>query len=163
MFVEDCMTGDQKLCCNAFLISLFSVMYSKSYFGVGVPKFRQKKIKSCKSTCRLFESHSYLTGVTVAKWYIMLTSVGVFIMQDTAKMRDIYLRRHHMETFPALLAICAANSPVTVTELWFFFNLRLNKQLSKHGWGWWFETPSRPLWRHCNVLCYSYATVLLFI
>ena len=32
-----------------------------------------------------------------------------------------------------------------------FFYLRLNKQLRKQLWGWWFETPSRPLWRHCNV------------
>ena len=31
-----------------------------------------------------------------------------------------------------------------------FFNLRLNKRLSKQPWGWWFETLSRPLWRHCN-------------
>ena len=31
------------------------------------------------------------------------------------------------------------------------FDLRLNKRLSKQSWGWWFETPSRPLWRHCNV------------
>ena len=23
--------------------------------------------------------------------------------------------------------------------------------LSKHWWGWWFETLSSPLWRHCNV------------
>ena len=32
-----------------------------------------------------------------------------------------------------------------------FFDLRLNKRLSKQSWGWWFETPSHPLWRHCNV------------
>ena len=32
-----------------------------------------------------------------------------------------------------------------------FFHLRLNKRLSKQSWGWWFETVSRPLWRHCNV------------
>ena len=25
-----------------------------------------------------------------------------------------------------------------------------NKRLSKRSWGWWFETPSRSLWRHCN-------------
>ena len=31
-----------------------------------------------------------------------------------------------------------------------FFDLRLNKPLSKQSWGWWFETLSRPLWRHCN-------------
>ena len=27
---------------------------------------------------------------------------------------------------------------------------RPNKQLSKQSWGWWFETPLRSLWRHCN-------------
>ena len=31
-----------------------------------------------------------------------------------------------------------------------FFELRLNKRLSKQSWGWWSETPSRSLWRHCN-------------
>ena len=31
-----------------------------------------------------------------------------------------------------------------------FFDLRLNKRLSKQSWGWWFETLSCPLWRHCN-------------
>ena len=31
-----------------------------------------------------------------------------------------------------------------------FIDLRLNKRLSKQSWGWWFETLSRPLWRHSN-------------
>ena len=31
-----------------------------------------------------------------------------------------------------------------------FFELCLNKRLSKQSWGWWFETPSCPLWRHRN-------------
>ena len=35
-------------------------------------------------------------------------------------------------------------------ELWSFFDLRLNKRLSKRSWGWWIETLLRPLWRHCN-------------
>ena len=35
-------------------------------------------------------------------------------------------------------------------ELWCFLDLRLNKRLGKQSWGWWFETPSRSLWRHCN-------------
>ena len=69
--------------------------------------------------------------------------------------------RHQMETFSALLAICAGNSPVTgelpaqrpVTRSFdVFFDLRLNKRLSKQSWCWWFETLSRPLWRHCNAL-----------
>ena len=67
--------------------------------------------------------------------------------------------RHQMETFSALLAICAGNSPVTgelpaqrpaTRSFDVFFDLRLNIRLSKQWWGWWFETPSRPLWRHCN-------------
>ena len=64
-----------------------------------------------------------------------------------------------METFSALLAICAGNSPVPgefptkrpVTRSFdVFFDLRLNQRLSKQWWGWWFETLSRPLWRQLN-------------
>ena len=33
-----------------------------------------------------------------------------------------------------------------------FFDLCLNKPLSKQAWGWSYETPSRSLWRHCNVM-----------
>ena len=35
------------------------------------------------------------------------------------------------------------------------FGVRLNKRLSKHSWGWWFETLSCPLWRKCNVVVKS--------
>ena len=31
-----------------------------------------------------------------------------------------------------------------------FFDLRLNRRLSKQSGRRWFETPSRSLWRHCN-------------
>ena len=64
-----------------------------------------------------------------------------------------------METFSALLAICAGNSPVpgefpaqrpVTSSVDVFFDLRLNKRLSKQSWGWWFETLSCPLWRHRN-------------
>ena len=64
-----------------------------------------------------------------------------------------------METFFALLALCVGNSPVTgefpsqrpaTRSLVVFFDLRLNKWLSNQSWGWWYETQSRSLWRHCN-------------
>ena len=70
-----------------------------------------------------------------------------------------------METFSTLLAVCAGNSAVPgefptqrpVTRSFdVFFDLRLNKRLDKQSWGWWFETLSRPFWRHCNVCRYSY-------
>ena len=66
-----------------------------------------------------------------------------------------------METFSESLAICAGNSPVTgefrtqrpVTRNFdVFFDLCLNGILSKQSWGWWFETLTLPLWRHCNDL-----------
>ena len=74
---------------------------------------------------------------------------------------DMAWWRHQMETFSALLAICAGNAPVpgefpaqrpVTRSFGVFFDLRLNKRLSKQSWGWWFETLLRPLWRHCNGL-----------
>ena len=44
-----------------------------------------------------------------------------------------------------------------------FYDLRLNKRLSKQRWGWWFETPSCPLWRHCNELLRTKPYWLTFI
>ena len=38
-------------------------------------------------------------------------------------------------------------------------DLRLNKRLSKQLWGWWFETLSRPLWRHRNVHIRVYISI----
>ena len=64
-----------------------------------------------------------------------------------------------MEPFSALLALCAGNSPASdefpaqrpVTRSFdVFFDLRVNKRISKQSWGWWFETLSRSLWRHRN-------------
>ena len=52
------------------------------------------------------------------------------------------------------------NSPVTgefptqrpvTRSLSVFFGLSLNKRLNKQSRGWWFETPPRSLWRHCDV------------
>ena len=71
--------------------------------------------------------------------------------------------RHQMETYSALLALCAGNSPVTgefpsqrpVTRSFdVFSDMRLDKRSSKQWRRRWFETPSRSLCRHCNVkLC----------
>ena len=65
-------------------------------------------------------------------------------------------------TFSALLAISAGNSPVPgefptkmpVTRSFdVFFDLRLNKRLSKQSWGWWLEALWCPLWCHRNDIC----------
>ena len=64
-----------------------------------------------------------------------------------------------METFSALQAICAGNSPASgefpaqrlVTGSFdIFFDLCLNKWLRKQSLGWCLKMPSHPLWHHCN-------------
>ena len=85
-------------------------------------------------------------------WCIVMIITSIF----TAFAESTW-RRHQMETFFALLAICAGDSPVPdefptqrpVTRSFeVFFDLRLNKRLSKKSWGWWFETlnATRPHW-----------------
>ena len=78
--------------------------------------------------------------------------------------------RHQMEAFSALLVLCDRNPPVTggfplqrpVTRSFeFFFDLLLNKRLSKQSRPRWFETPSRSLWHHCNgSWCYKLLNVM---
>ena len=68
--------------------------------------------------------------------------------------------RHQMETYSASLAFCGAEftgefqaqRPV-MRSFDVFFDLSLNKRLSKQSRRRWFETPSRSLWRHCNYKC----------
>ena len=78
--------------------------------------------------------------------------------------------RHQMETFSPLLAFCAGNSPVTgefpsrrpVTGSFdVFFDLHLNKRLSKQSRRQWFVTPSRSLWRHCNSFIWIQTSLII--
>ena len=78
--------------------------------------------------------------------------------------------RHQMETFSALLALCAGNSPVSgefpaqrpVTRSFgVFFDLHLIKRLSKHPRCWWFETIAHPVWRHCNAVDVSWTITIV--
>ena len=80
-------------------------------------------------------------------------------------------RRHQMETFSALLAIYAEKSPVPgefhtqrpVTRSFdVYLDLRPNIRLNKQSWGWWFETPLCPLWRHRNDALRRYFSHFLY-
>ena len=102
--------------------------------------------------CKILFRNDKLPTFLVQKYFRDLdTQTGLHYHYDV---------RHQMETFSALLVICAGNSPVTgefpaqspVTRSCdVFFKQLLNKRLSKQWWGWWFETPSCPLWRYCDV------------
>ena len=90
---------------------------------------------------------------------------GIFLLSNLLGisshigMFNTSLWRHQMGTFSALLALYEGNSPVTgefpaqrpmTRSFDVFFYVRLNKRLSKQSWSWWFDTPSRSSWRHCN-------------
>ena len=88
---------------------------------------------------------------------ISIPSVEFGPLQNTWWSFHYQWWRHQMEIFSALLAKCAGNSPGTgefpvqrpVTRSFdVLFDLHLNKRLSKQWCVWWFETPSRPSWRH---------------
>ena len=101
--------------------------------GVFVDNF--KKLLNKHLSCRWFENPSFPADDTV--WQVW------------------WRHQLEMETFSALLTLCAvpgefpAQRPVT-RSFDVFFDLRLNKRLNKQSWGWWFETPSRSIWCHCN-------------
>ena len=104
--------------------------------------------------------------LSVRFWHIMARLQGCLVPWDQGPAWALLISywswwRHQMETFSALLAICAGNSPVPgefpaqrpVTRSFdVFFDLRLNKRLSKQSRDWWFETPAWSLWRHRNVV-----------
>ena len=94
-------------------------------------------------------------GIMLVNFKVISVNIGKWI----TLLRIMTWWRHQMETFSALPAICSGNSPVTgefptqrpvTRSIDVFFHLRLNKQMSEQSWGWWFETLSRPRWRHCN-------------
>ena len=115
---------------------------------------------SCRSPTNYSYKSCFLCALKNKKHSLIPSKLNVFKcvgMFKTFRLKCVEILswwRHQMETFSALLVICAGNSPVPtqrpVTRSFdVFFDLRLNKRLSKQSWGWWFETPSRPLWRHC--------------
>ena len=75
-----------------------------------------------------------------------IPSIGWYQVIDTFMMtswnRNIFRVTGHL---------CGEQRPVT-RSFDVFFDLRLNKRMSKHLRGWWLEKPSRPLWHHCNVI-----------
>ena len=114
---------------------------------------------NCSYSCRatntvidresvLYDTHSF----TVAGKFDF---IGIVNHRNKENVSPFAWWRHQMETFSALLALCDGNSPVTDEFLWqvpvtrsfeVFFDLCLNKRLSKQSWDWWVETPSKGKW-----------------
>ena len=116
-----------------------------------IPCRKYFKRSLCEKNC---------TGI---QWIIFIILIWLGDATSFHNMPLLVIRfawwRHQMETYSALLALCAGNSPVPgefpaqrpVTRSFdIYFDLRPNKRLSKQSWGWWLETLSCSLLRHCN-------------
>ena len=80
---------------------------------------------------------------------LLVNSGALMIIKITSSNRNIFRVTGHL--FGELTGHqWIPHTKASDAELWYFFYQRLNKRLSKQSWGWWFETPSRSLWRHCN-------------
>ena len=120
---------------------------------------QKNKNKNFSSSAITFISNSdihHFTG-TVMCSFCQQTIYHLVLFIETTTSRTWW--HHQMETFSALLDLCAGNSPVTgefpsqrpvMRSFDVFSDLHLNKQLNNQSWGWWFETPSCSLWHHCN-------------
>ena len=95
------------------------------------------------------------------------------IKSSYARKRECNIITSSNGKFSTLLALCEGNPPVTggfpsqrpvMQSFDVFFDLRLNKRLSKQSRRRWFETPSCSLWRCCNEteLWYHYNTIIFF-
>ena len=89
-----------------------------------------------------------LCGVTRPQWVHTCVVSNDRLHDDVIKWKQFprywpFVRRIHRSQW------IPAQRPVT-RSFDVFFDLRLNKWLSKQPWGWWFETPSWSLWRQCN-------------
>ena len=124
---------------------------------------------SSKPGCDFYSKHKIAMQSTKAYKNINyhlnnIRSIQRFLREEAAcSIIDIFFTspwsRRQMEIFSALLALCEGNLAVTVgfpsqrpvrRSFDGFFDLRLNKWLSKQSRLRWFETPSRSSWRHAN-------------
>ena len=70
-------------------------------------------------------------------------------VRDSVSHDDVIKWKHSPRNWPSVQGI--PRTKASDASFYVFFDLRPNKRLSKQWWGWWFETPSNPLWRYCNI------------
>ena len=136
-------------------IVLFIIDIIRCRFGQ-----RYGMIQTCKYIADMVVNVTYITHLKYVHTRRRTRYWRVSYSAPCHSVRESWWR-HRMETFSALLVLCAGNSLVTDEfqsqrpVMWSFgdfFDLRLNKGLSSQSWSWRFETPLRSLWCHGYVL-----------
>ena len=110
------------------------------------------------------------SSIRHSRWRSLWSFIHCLSSEVNPVMQCAWWRRQ-MEIFSTLPAICEGNPPVTdgflsqspgTRSFDVFFDLHLNKRLSTQSRHWWFEMPSRSLWRHCNVCRYEHIVHCLY-
>ena len=97
----------------------------------------------------------YLSGTCHNTVLASITLEGKGWYRDSFYTNDDIIKWKHFPRYWPFVPGCNGTrwiphtKPVT-RSFDVFFDLRLNKRLSKQSWGWWFGTLLRPLWRRCN-------------
>ena len=104
-----------------------------------------------QNLCSIWRCWQFVFTIYDLQQIVLFCNIIFLLMADVLYHLTWTWWRHQMETFSALLAICAGNSPVpgefptqrpVTRRFGVYFDLRPNKRLSKQSWGWWFETLS---------------------
>ena len=103
---------------------------------------------------------SYLVPVDGrCRWYLDVVCyfVGILLYSCTNVHDDVIKWKHFPRYWPFVRGIHRSSVNSAHKGQWrgaLMLSLicALNKRLSKQSRGWWFQTPSRPLWRHSNEL-----------
>ena len=154
-------------------ITRLPIVYSTVYLGAD-----QRKYQSSASLAFVRGIHRWPVN-SLYKWPVTRKMFQYLVQKPCALLlqrpdvvtlaKQIRMMTSSNGNISTLLAICEGNSPVTgefpaqrpVTRSFdVFFHLRLNERLSKQWWGWWFETPSRPLWRYCNGMVHNHVFLI---
>ena len=133
--------------------------YRLFYVNPLVPRDSSTEGQSCR--CFLWCDPDQSVEQTVAgDWDTTMPTwiVCNFVIDLSQKFHnhdDVIKWKHSPLYWPFMQGIhrSAVNSPHKGQwrgALMFSFIYTLNKRLTKQSWGWWFETPSRSLWRYCN-------------
>ena len=132
----------------------------KQIFKIHTP-VKQKLIILQSNTINIVQSYLSYTEIAMAadNLFYLSDTVSTLTTNTLSYLLHTAWWRHQTETFSAWLAHCERNPPViggfplqrpVMRNFDVFFDLRLNKRLSKQSRRRWFETPSRTLWCHCD-------------
>ena len=88
-------------------------------------------------------------GPKSTHWPALVSYFDLVALHD-----DVIKWKHFPRNWPFVRGIHRSRwiprTSASDAELWCFFDLLLNKWLSKQPWGWRFQMPSWSLWRQCN-------------